>query len=97
MHGPPTGFATGLALGVIKVIAVSNEESSKVVKIKVYQFKVWDNAMGRWMLDPFKRPMERIKEIPRSEIIHGTEEEIDASELDEHGRSPPSSNTPARG
>jgi hypothetical protein len=57
--------------------------------VTVHHFRVWDFANDRWVYPPLKSSAERIKNEARGEIIPDTAEEVDLSDLDEHGRYDP--------
>jgi hypothetical protein len=60
-----------------------------MAKVTVHSFKVWDPPAGRYFIQSLKSPAERIAQIKRAEIMPGTAEDVDESELDEHGRFDP--------
>ena len=51
----------------------------------VHHFEVWDVTLGDWVRQPLKSTAERIQQV-KGRIIPGTEEEVDPSALDAHGR-----------
>jgi hypothetical protein len=67
--------------------------------VKVYSFEFLDEGHGRpEMLAPrLKSTIEQIEKYTCGRIFPGTEEEVDASELDEHGRYDPDKKAPASG
>jgi hypothetical protein len=56
--------------------------------VTVHHFVVWDISCGDWVRQPLKSTAERIMEVAQGKgrIGPGTAEEVDASELDMHGR-----------
>lgn len=62
-----------------------------MAKVKVFQFKGWDQQKGEHVVAPFKSTAARIGRLdPPVEIIPGTEEDVDEREIDEEGRYDPS-------
>ena len=59
--------------------------------VTVHHFEVWDINRGDWVRQPLKSTAERIMEATQGKgrIVPGTGEEVDASELDTHGRYDP--------
>ena len=53
--------------------------------VAVYHFKVWDQKAGKHVVQPLKSTAKRIAEIG-GEVIISSEERVDPSLLDEHGR-----------
>jgi hypothetical protein len=53
--------------------------------------EVWDISRGDWVGQPLKSTAERIMEVTQGKgrIVPGTAEEVDAFELDMHGRYDP--------
>ena len=64
------------------------------MKTMVYHFKVWDPISDQVIVPRLKSPADRIKNICRGEIIQGTGEQVETSELDEHGRYDPARSQP---
>ena len=64
------------------------------MKTIVYHFKVWDPATDQVIVPRLKSPADRIKNICHGEIIKGTGEPVETSELDEHGRYDPDRGQP---
>ena len=58
------------------------------MKVRVYHFRWWDASADRWRFPHRKSTADRIHES-HGEIIDGSEEEVDESALDEHGRYDP--------
>jgi hypothetical protein len=56
--------------------------------VTVYNFRVWDQTLGAYVVQPLKSPAERIKQIG-GEIIEGTAEQVELSNLDKHERYDP--------
>ncbi len=54
-----------------------------MAKVTVFQCKTWDDPQGKWIVEPGYWTRERIAQMPKAEIILGTELEIDETELDE--------------
>ena len=50
--------------------------------VKVYQARVWDEAKGKYVFTPGWWTEERIKKMPKGQIIPGTEKEVEPSQLD---------------
>jgi hypothetical protein len=59
--------------------------------VTVHHFEVWDISRGDWVRQPLKSTAERIMEVTQGKgrIVPGTAEEVDAFELDVHGRYDP--------
>ena len=53
--------------------------------IEVHHFKVWNIHTDKWEFPSSKRTAENIKKL-KGEIIFGTAEKIDLSQLDEDDR-----------
>ena len=53
--------------------------------VNVYSFKIWDNALGDYVVQPRKSTAERIGDV-RGAILSNTREEVDSSALDAEGR-----------
>ena len=58
------------------------------MKVRVYHFRWWDASADRRRFPHRKSTADRIHEC-HGEIIDGSEEEVDESALDEHGRYDP--------
>ncbi|KQT84995.1 hypothetical protein ASG51_02750 [Methylobacterium sp. Leaf465] len=58
--------------------------------VTVHHFRVWDVAKDEWVYPPLKSPEDRIRDVAKGEVIPGTAEEVESSQLDEHGRYDPS-------
>lgn len=59
--------------------------------VTVHHFRVWDIPNDTWIYPPLKSPESRIRNEARGEIIPGTAEDVDPSQLDEFGRYDPDS------
>ncbi|MEH3117827.1 MAG: hypothetical protein PGN25_09590 [Methylorubrum populi] len=57
--------------------------------VTVHHFRVWDAAKDEWRYPPLKIPESRIRDEARGEIIPGTSEDVDPSNLDASGRYDP--------
>ena len=59
--------------------------------VTVHHFEVWDINRSDWVRLPLESTDERIMEETdgKGRIVPGTAEEVDASELDMHGRYDP--------
>ena len=64
------------------------------MKTIIYHFQVWDPATDQVIVPRLKSPADRIKNICHGEIIKGTGEQVEVSELDEHGRYDPARTRP---
>lgn len=53
--------------------------------VEVHHFKIWNILTDKWEFPAAKRTAENIAEL-KGEIIFGTAEEIDLSQLDELDR-----------
>ena len=58
--------------------------------VKVYAFEVWSPAKGEYVMRRLKRPADRISDFQKARIIPSTEETVERSKLDQHGRYHPS-------
>jgi hypothetical protein len=62
----------------------------RMAKVTVHSVEAWDINRGDWATLPFKTTEKGIEELPHTaglpRIVPGTAEEVDASELDTHGR-----------
>ena len=54
--------------------------------VKVYAFEVWNREKGAYVMRRLKRPADRISDFQKARIIPGTEQTVDRSKLDQHGR-----------
>jgi len=54
--------------------------------VKVYQCKSWDDGQAMWIVNRGHFTIEAIKKLPKTEIVPGTEREVEESALDENGR-----------
>ena len=52
--------------------------------VTVHHYRSWDPYKEEWFYPPYKMSADRIRE--RGEIIPGTAEEVDQSQIDAHGR-----------
>jgi hypothetical protein len=52
----------------------------------VHSFRAWDHIAGEFKVQSHKSTAERIASIKGAQIVPGTEEEVDPSELDADGR-----------
>jgi hypothetical protein len=57
--------------------------------VEVHHFKVWNIHKSDWEIPPSKRTAESIAQL-KGQLIPGTGEKIDPSELDDQGRFFPS-------
>ncbi len=61
-----------------------------MAKVKIFQFRGWDQQKGGYVVAPFKSTAARIERLdPPVEIVPGTEEEVDERHLDDEGRYDP--------
>ena len=62
----------------------------RMAKVTVHSVEAWEINRGDWATLPFKTIEKGIEELPHTaglpRIVPGTAEEVDASELDTHGR-----------
>jgi hypothetical protein len=65
--------------------------SAIVATVTVHHFEVWDISRGDWVRQHLKSTVERIMEVTKGKgrIVPGTAEEVDAAELNMHGRYDP--------
>jgi len=68
---------------------LSGNTETTLVKVTVHSFRVYDPYKDDWYYPPRKSPAEQIRRI-RGEIVPGTAEEVDSSQLDAEGRYNPS-------
>lgn len=62
-----------------------------MTRVKVFKFKGWDQQGGGYVIAHLKRTAASIDRLHApTEIIPGTEEEVDEKDLDEEGRYDPS-------
>ena len=54
-------------------------------KVKVYQFKVWDQTKGEGVIAP-RMGTRQCVDMAKGKIIIGTEREIDSSMIDGNGQ-----------
>lgn len=57
-----------------------------VQTVKVYSFRVLERVPETYRVSSFKAPRQAIVERYRGEVLEGTGEEVDVTELDAHGR-----------
>jgi hypothetical protein len=64
---------------------------TSMATVTVHHFEVWDISRGDWVTQPLKSTPERIMEVTKGKgrIVPGTAKDVDASELDMHGRYDP--------
>jgi hypothetical protein len=62
-----------------------------MAKVTAHHFEIWDISRGDRVRQPLKSTAERTKEATQGKgrIVPGPAEEVDASELDIHGRYDP--------
>ena len=62
-----------------------------MAKVRVYQFKKWDNQRGEYVVLPRKATREHIEDA-EGVLVAGTEQEVDEADVDAHGRYNPKGN-----